>query len=181
MPYDNESEAFVGSTTIVRCPACRQMLNKWEASFGNFRVAKRGMDISCTYDFQVVVSKRFRDVYDAHGMGGLVFRDLPGDAEFWGIMAEQTVQFDAQRAGTKFLDRCEQCGRYEAVIGTKPCSLLPGEHVPPNGFVRTDLEFAAGDNKGPLLICGLEAGGTLKESKLKGVLLFPVEAPELRE
>ena len=67
------------------------------------------------------------------------------------------------------------CGNWEfAGIGTSVV-LMPGSHVAPLGFARTDLEFADKDGKHPLRICGDEAAKILKSAKLKGLDLEKVK------
>jgi len=170
---------FEGRTDVKRCPVCKELLAKWEEDLTvNHLVVpiqrrKKKYDISSSYDGVEVVSRRFKELYEHSAMTGLRFVDL-GDEAF-AIRATNVVAFDAERRGTSFHKKCEACGRYESVTGATPVYLLPGEIVPHMGFARTDLEFASGDEKGPLLLCGDEVAKILWAAKLKGIVLQKVK------
>lgn len=154
---------------LRRCEACGELLDKWNEPLIGLKIKRRKYDISYTYDCMAVVSQRFKDVVETESLSGLVFRPLPDDPGFYAILAEPVVMFDAERRGTTFKNQCPVCGRYEEVIGATPVYLKEGETVPARGFARTDLEFASGDGKHPLLLCGMEAGRVLKNAGLKGL------------
>ncbi|HRI68290.1 MAG TPA: hypothetical protein PK156_28870 [Polyangium sp.] len=134
---------------------------------------KKKYDISGSYDGVDVASRRFKDLYERSGMTGLQFKELGDDA--FAIRATNVVAFDAVRRGTKFEKKCDACGIYESVTGATPVYLLPGEVVPDMGFARTDLEFASGDEKHPLLLCGEGVAKILWAAKLKGIVLQKVK------
>jgi hypothetical protein len=46
--------------------------------------------------------------------------------------------------------------------------------VPERGFAQTDLEFASGDEKHAILLCGIEAGSILTKAKLNGLDLVKI-------
>jgi hypothetical protein len=117
----------------------------------------------------MVVSAKFKAVCESSGLTGLKFVPLPDDPGFYQIMATATVEFDAERRGTRFDKQCPACQRFRSVTGATPVFLKPGSTVPDCGFVRSDLEFASGDEKHPLLLCGPSAGKVLKAAKLKGL------------
>ena len=85
------------------------------------------------------------------------------------------MAFDAERRGTRFVNRCSSCGQYESIVGATPVYLKPGSNIRQNEFVRTDLAFGSEDEKSPLLLCGSVAARALKESPLGGVELLAVE------
>jgi hypothetical protein len=152
-----------------RCEACGELLDKWHEPLAGLKIKRRKYDISCTYDGLTIVSQRFRDIVEAESLHGLVFRQLPDDPGFYAIQAKPVVKFDAVRRGTTFENQCPVCGYYEEVIGATPVYLKERETVPVRGFARTDLEFASGDAKHPLLLCDLETGRVLKNAGLKGL------------
>jgi len=170
--HDNGSHAFYDRPDVRRCAACGELLDKWNESLTRLRVrGRRKFDISATYDGVLVVSHRFRGACEANALTGLEFTSLPRDPDFSAINSPDVVQFDAERAHTQFINRCSTCGRYKEVIGPDPVSLKPGNTIPDRGFVRTDLEFASGDEKHPLILCGTTTGQILKQSGLKGLEL----------
>ena len=160
---------------VQRCPACGEMLNKWDVPLTDLRLKRRRSDISATYDGVKTVSQRFRDVCETEGLTGLRFISLPKDKAFYAIRPIRAVRFDAVRRQTEFLNRCDVCGRYRSVVGATPVCLKAGESIHPKEFVWTDLEFASGDEKHPLLLCGVEAGQILKRAKLRGLDIEPIK------
>ncbi len=158
-----------------RCERCGELLDKWNEPLVGLVIKKRKYDISVTYDGVVAVSQRFKSVYDQSGLSGLQFEPLPNDPEFLKIWPSKSVRFDAEKRKTRFEKRCPACGRFESIVGATPVYLVEGESLPDKGFVRTDLEFASGDEKHPLILCGNLAGRILKDAHLKGVDLVACE------
>jgi len=156
-------------TGARRCKHCGELLNKWDESLTGLRLVKRRYDISVTYDGVYIASKKFKDVCDEHSLSGLRFIPLPDDPAFYQILATEIVEYDAESPGTRFIKQCLICHRFESVVGATPVLLKNPNTIPTNGFVRTDLEFASGDEKSPLLLCGPNAGAVLKRSKLRGI------------
>lgn len=160
---------------LRRCEACGELLDKWNEPLAGFVVKKRKLDIGSTYDGVTVVSVRFKSAYESDGLSGLMFRQLPDDPEFFAIRPERSVEYDADRRGTRFIKPCAQCGCYESVVGATPVYLKPGAGVEPNEFVRTDLEFGSDDEKSPLLLCGNSAAAALQAADVKGLELELVQ------
>jgi hypothetical protein len=156
---------------VQRCAACGDLLAKWDERLTGLRIRKRRYDISCTYDGVTVVSGRFKAVYYDNQLTGLIFKRLPDDPEFDAIQATEIIKigFDSR---TKFVKQCRVCGRYESVVG--PNFALLERAVPDRGFAQTDLEFASGDEKHPILLCGVESGSILRRAKLKGLDLVKI-------
>jgi hypothetical protein len=154
---------------VRRCSACNELLNKWNEPLTGLIIKKRQFDISCTYDGIEVASAAFKEVYDSHGLSDLSFSPLPDDPSFYCIRATKVVEFDPVRRGTRFEEQCPSCGRYRSIVGATPVYLKPGSEIPDMGFARTDLEFASGDEKSPVLLCGPAAGKVLKSAKLSGL------------
>ena len=157
---------------ISRCPKCGELLAKWDEDLTGLIIKNRRYDISITYDGIVIISEIFQITYGSNALTGLTFTRLPDDPTFYSIRAVDLVKYDAERRGTRFENQCVVCGRFESVVGATPVCLRPGSKIPDYGFVRTDLEFASGDAKSPLLICGESAGKILNSAKLKGLDLI---------
>jgi len=176
---DNGLYFFYGRADVKRCPACEELLAKWDEDLTvalnviPIHRRKRRYDISSSYDGVSVVSRRFKELYDRTALTGLRFSDLGDDA--FAICATEVVQFDTQRRGTRLEKKCDVCGRYESVVGATPPCLLPGRVVSPLSFARTDLEFGSADEKSPLLLCGDDVAQILWAAKLKGVVLKKVK------
>ncbi len=158
---------------VRRCEECREILAKWDEPLRALILKKRTYDVSTTYDGVVVASHAFKQVYDGDKLTGLAFRALPDDPDFLSIQAVRTVSFDAERRKTRFLDKCQKCGRYKTVAGATPVFLIEGNSIGALEFVRTDVEFASGDEKHPLILCGVSAGRVLSNYNIKGLDLVP--------
>jgi hypothetical protein len=168
--HDNGSHAFYKRADLRRCGTCRELLFKWDEPLTGLVVKnKKRLDLSCTYDGVRVASAAFKEEYEASHLIGLSFLVLPDDPRYFKVTADIVVAFDWQKRHTQFIDRCPSCGRYKSVIGSTPVFLKEGSVVPDNGFARTDLEFASGDEKHPMLLCGLSAGAVLKVANLRGI------------
>lgn len=159
---------------VARCEKCGDLLDKWDNSLSGIVIKKRKYDISSTYDGVVIVSQRFKSVYEAGGLSGLVFRQLPDDAGFFAIRASKVVEFDAERSKTRFINQCPRCGQFESVV-TPYDYLKEGSEIGEREFVRTDLEFASGDEKHPLLLCAEGAATILTSARLKGLDLIRIK------
>ena len=170
--HDNGSHAFFGRNDLTRCDTCGELLDKWRESLVGLRIKKRKLDISSTYDGVDVVSKRFIEVCQNADLRGLSFTALPDDPEFFQLTASACVEMDLEKSTIRFIDRCTTCGRWESVVG--PLIVLKeGATIPERAFVRSDIEFASGDEKSPLILCDHETGTILREAKLKGLCLEP--------
>jgi len=171
--HDNDTFFFEGRADVARCDACGHLLKKWKERLDGIPIGNQKYDIGYSYDGVLVVSERFRQLYESSGMTGLRFRPLLGG--FYSVRPVGEVAFDAERRRTKCLNQCPKCGFYEAVIGASPVFLKPGSVVPDNGFRRTDIEFGSGDQKHPLVLCGKPAGAALNKARLRGLDLEVVE------
>ena len=154
---------------VHRCESCGELTSKWNEPLINLFIKKRRFDISITYDGVLIASQRFKTIYDANHLLGLIFHQLPVDGEFFAIHALKVVEFDAERRKTRFINPCPRCGRFESVIGATPVFLKRGSKIEGLEFVRTNLEFGSADGKHPLLICGQVAADILSCAKLKGL------------
>jgi hypothetical protein len=172
--HHNDLYFFDERTDLRRCTACGHMLSKWEEDLTVVPIGKfRKLDIGYSYDGVVVVSNKFKVLYEQSGMTGLQFTALSHNLH--AIRATEIILYDAIRRGTQFENKCDTCGQYESVVGATPAYFKPGSSVPPLGFARSDIEFATKDEKKPLLICGDDAGALLKGAKLKGLDLQKVK------
>jgi hypothetical protein len=159
---------------IHRCDRCGELTSKWDEPLSGVIIKKRKYDLSLTYDGIPISSDLFRSVYAENNLSGLKFRRLPDDPKFFAIHATRTIEFDAGRRRTRFINHCQYCGRYESVVGATPVFLKTGSEVDEREFVRTDLEFGSGDEKHPLIICGQAAATVICDAKLKGLDLIAV-------
>jgi hypothetical protein len=173
--HHNDLYFFDDRSDVRRCPVCKQLLAKWEEDLAVVPIKKfRKLDVGGSYDGIMVFSRRAKAIYEQAGMTGLRFIPL-AHPDLFAIQANDIVDYDAKRRGTRFEEKCDVCGRYDAVAGATPVYLMPGSTVAPLGFARTDVEFGSHDEKQSLFICGDEAAKILKAAKLKGLDLEKVK------
>lgn len=135
-------------------------------------ISKKTTALSATYDGQVIVSREFKEFCLQQGYRGLSFLEFLHDKEHFHLIVTPQVQFDSARRQTQFSCLCRTCGNYRQVIGALPAFLQVTEPLA-DGFYRTDLLFASGNEKHPLIIVGVETRSKLKTAKLKGLELEP--------
>ena len=170
--HDNDLYFFKGRADVQRCERCGALTQKWAERLPEDAASKVAADVSCSYDGVLVVSERFKDIYERAGLRGLDFRRV--GAARWAITAERVVAFDAEKRKTRFEGACPVCGKFESVTGATPAFLTENAVVQPAEFVRTDVEFGDGDEQHPLLICGAEAAAVLRRGRLSGLELQEV-------
>ncbi len=161
-------------SSVRRCKTCGALLAKQDEPLTDLKIRKRRYDLSITYDGVLIGSESFKEVYDSSNLVGLRFTALPEDPTLFSVIATTEVRFDSERRGTRFINKCPQCGHYESVVGAIPVYLVDDEGISDRAFVRTDLEFGSNDEKHPLLICGLSAAKALQDRDLKGVELLGI-------
>lgn len=152
------------------CPRCGIAVDKEWVDPG-FKLAKTRYDLSYTMDGYVIVSERFRGF--AHGRGAR-FIPLPSSGGFYSLRVDEVVPFDTKRRRTRFEDRCDECSRFQTVVGATPVFLVNDTPLP-DRFVRTDVEFGSGDEWHPLILVGSGLRDDLHAARLSGLEFLPVE------
>ncbi len=135
-----------------------------------FKLTKKNLDISYTYDCFLIVSDRFRIFCVSNNYQGLHFFQIRNYPKHYLFQVNNILQFDSKRRGTRFLDFNPSCNEYQEVIGANPVCLVDNL-ILANGFYRTDLEFGGGYSKSPIILTGVETGSKLKLENFKGLSL----------
>lgn len=165
---DNDSDMFEDDAPLETCPRCGYRLN-FEATNPDYQLRnKKKRDISATYDGQLIVSKSFRDFCLEKDISGAEFRPFRRDSQHFHFVVQPQIKFDSERTKTRFLKLCAECGNYESVIGSFPCYLQRSGPLEP-GFFRTDLLFASGNEKSPIILVAPATKVLLEKSGLKGL------------
>jgi hypothetical protein len=134
-------------------------------------------DISHTYDGQTIVSKAFKEFCEKNEYRWIKFGEFENDPNHFHLILRRVVKFDAVRRKTRFEHLCPHCGNYESIVGVKPAYLLVNEPLG-DGFYRSDLLFASGNEKHPLTFVGIQTRAKLKLSGLKGLEFAPAFGTE---
>lgn len=173
---DNGTAMFEEEDAVPRCPHWGYRLN-FEPHNPAYRLRLRRDDIGATYDGQLVVSTSFKNVCLKAGYKGPTFLSFETDPDHHHLIVAPQVAFDAKRRGTRFENLCPVCGNYESVIGARPCDLLVDDPLA-DEFFRTDLMFASGNEKHPLVIVGIKTKERLLAAGLKGLEFSPAYGRE---
>ena len=157
---------FPELTDIPKCPKCGYRTD-YRYTNKDFKLKRKTMDFSSTYDGVTIVSQRFKDFCVRNGYDNLVFILLSKVPYFYQLYVNGNVlEFEA----TKKDKYCDVCGQYESVTG--PFMMLDDITEPlKDGFYQSDLWFASGNEKSPLTIIAPETKAKLDREKIKNVCL----------
>lgn len=171
--YDNDSymcgscdKLFPELTDIPKCPKCGYRTD-YRYTNKDFKLKRKTMDFSSTYDGVTIVSRRFKDFCVRNEYDNLVFVELPKSPFFYQFYINGNVlEYDA---GEKH-KYCKTCGQYESVV--VPIIKLDRITGPlKDGFYQSDLWFASGNEKHPLTVISPETKLKLESEKIKNICM----------
>jgi hypothetical protein len=161
---DNDTYMFQDNSRIPKCEKCGYRLN-FSTTNPDYFLKSCKDAISTTYDGQTIVSKAFKHFCELNRYSGIKFGGFENDPNHFHLILMQVVQFDAIKRKTRFENLCSQCGNYESIIGATPTYLLVDKPLE-DGFYRSDLIFASGNEKHPLNLVGIETKAKLEAAGL---------------
>jgi hypothetical protein len=169
---DNDTYMYEdGDPSLEKCTKCGYRVD-FLLTNPDYVLRKRSRDLSATYDGQFIVSKRFKDFAEQEGYRGASFVPFRNDPEHFHLIAKPIVVFDAERRKTRFEKKCDVCGNFESVVGAYPAYLRVDEPLA-DDFFRTDLVFASGNEKSPIIVVGEATKRKLQQLDLKGLEFGP--------
>ena len=181
-PIDNDSY-MVGSCDHVDeasgVPTCGTCGYRTIPDFTSsvFRLRKQGLDVSCCYDGAIIVSDRFRNLYQSLGGSNMLFAGLPAVPGFYHLKCSKPISLDYAAMGTRCLRPCTGCGRYLDVVGYSHIALQPSAALPDNELAFSDWYFGSNNEASPLMLSGEGLASAMQSSGLTGIDSFePVEA-----
>ena len=130
-----------------------------------FKVRRRTLDVSFTYDGYAICSLKVLEAVHRAGLTGARFEALPGDREFTVLIPSTVVAFDTARRQTRFGELCPTCGLYGSVAGATPAYL---REQPVTDFCRSDVLFGSGNSRWPLLLVSAAAKHMIQRERLQG-------------
>lgn len=154
---------FAELTDLPKCKVCGY---RTDYRYNNpaFVLKRKGFDFSSTYDGITVVSLRFKEFCEHNNYENLVFIPLlkaPNYFQFY--IKENFVEYTAHRKE----NFCESCEQFESIIG--PGMNLEKIYEPlVDGFYQSDLWFASGNEKHPIVVIAPETFQKMKAEKFKG-------------
>jgi hypothetical protein len=132
----------------------------------------RRADLTATYDGQTIVTQAFKHFCQAQGYAGVEFLAFDNDRQHFHLLVSPVVAFDTERASTYFENRCEVCGNYESVV--RPGSTLRAERPLGDGLYRSELLYASGNAKHPVLVVGVATREKMILAGLRGLEFRPL-------
>ncbi len=155
-------------------PKCNKCGYRTDYRYTNkdFKLKRKTLDLSSTYDGITIVSLKFKEFCNRYGYKNLVFVELPKSPYFFQFYIEGNfLKYDATLK-EKF---CDNCKFYESVIG--PSIQIDNFKNPlEDGFYQSDLWFASGNEKSPVLIISPATKENLTKEKIKNICLSKIES-----
>lgn len=166
-----------GISDAVFCPQCGWKKD-WTFVRDDYRLGRKRMDVSSTYDGMTIISSRARAAFCDSGIGADQMRELPGQPGYFALLPTDVVHFDFERRRTRFSDQCSACGLYGSVAGATPPFFkgLPQESI---WIARTDLLFGSRNEHHPLIVVSARVAAVLSDAKLSGLDLQTVMAEQV--
>lgn len=166
----NDANFFNGDEPAgVLCPSCGSCLDySYSPKTINVKPSKK-YDVSYTNDLRTLFSERFVRFCKDTLKSEEVFKPVhAGDMVLYYMVPDQILEFDFMRRKVRFDGLCSLCNGYETVAGAYPVFLKNQDPIY-SGFFRTDLAFASGKSKFPLMIVGSEWRKLLVSQKFRGI------------
>ncbi len=172
---DNRCHIYFEAAGLQRCAKCGFKLEQTYVN-PDLRIRPRTYDFSSTYDNCLIVSRRFKEFCVRFGYTEVICHPLPSDKDFYFLEVKNIIPFDVERGNIRFSNYCDECGNFESITPAYPVFLKNVVEPLKDGFYRTDLVFASGDEKEPLIIVGVETYEKLKREKFHGLYFEAVES-----
>jgi hypothetical protein len=165
--HDNGTVMFPKEANIPTCLGCGWRLD-FSSTNPQYVLKKSRLDISSTYDGQTIVSKAFKKFCEAWRYPDINFGVFENDPEHFHFMPTRQIKYDVERGKVRFLKLCSVCGNYESVLMTGINFLCVTEPLE-DGFCRSDLLFASGNEKHPIILVGNLTKEKLENSEFRGL------------
>jgi len=138
---------------------------------GDF-IIKSKLDWHGSFDDQIIVTKRFKDIVESENFQGLNFISIPNDSDRFLVLCTCLVSTNEEMAGFENNNLCSKCGRYEErLVGP----LLQGMELPSSDLTFFASEIANENSK--VSYRPIFASETiikiLKKWKIKGLDIVP--------
>jgi hypothetical protein len=159
----------------ITCPVCRKIDEARALEIGidpSVRVRSRADWIE-TGDGFLLLSRRAQGVFDASGVHGVTYRELPGESTHVLVLPDHV---DACSETFKMICRlrCTRCGRYKSAVGLPKLSeiTLPED---PLQVVCPDVQLESFIGRSWVFMVSDQIAAIVKSHKLKAFALDRVE------
>ena len=165
----NDSYMFnQGDENLPICEKCGYVTD-FEYINQLFNLKLEKFDFSATYDGRIVVSEKFKFWCDRNKYGGLEFRELPNNKGYYHFLVRNVLAFDTEKVQLNYESYCDICGNYKSVTPAIPVVIKKLKEPLEDGIYCTDIHFASGNEKSPLIIVGLETYKKMNKGNFRGI------------
>lgn len=173
----NDNGSFFFDQNDESLPICDQCgyVTDFDYMSPIIKLRTKKYDISSTYDNREIVSDKFKRFCLDNHYTGLIFKPLPNNSDFYLFTINNILKFDTDKANLRYYKFCNKCGNYESVTPAIPVVLKDVDAPLADGFYATDVNFASGNEKGPVFIIGITTYEKLKRHKFKGINFLKIE------
>lgn len=164
-----------GGQHPATCPKCGRKL---DPNYLNpaFKLRKKRLDVSSTYDGYTIVSTRFREFCEDAGVSNVEFISLPSHPTHFWFRVSHILKVDTEAShGIRFLYPCDQCEAYAGVFGASKLVFVGVGSTVPKGISRTDIEFAQAHEQAPIIILDPDLTVAMKAERFRGICLDEIE------
>lgn len=166
-------EFYENAPAEVFCPNCADILDS-EYAPRDLTAEAVHFDLVSTRDGHIVVSQKFKDFCHRIGIPDLDLARVNDTPLLYDLRPRAIVTYDVDCGPPRFEKKCPVCGRHESVVGPR-YSCIKGVDLPiTDGIYRTDLEFASGQEKHPIIYVGLATAELMKKERFRGIVLNEV-------
>ena len=174
--YDNNSymtgscEKLFPEVNVPKCDKCGYRTD-FRYTNKDFVLKRKTMDFSSTYDGITIVSLKFKEFCNRNGYKNLEFIELPRTPNFFQFHVNGNII--EYNAGLKE-NFCETCGQYESIVAPSMKRENITEQLS-DGFYQSDLWFASGNEKSPIIIISPTTREKFKTEKFKNICFAKIE------
>jgi hypothetical protein len=173
---DSKSYMFRDDSSLKKCPTCGYRLDFF-AHNPQYTLRSAEHDLCATYDGQLIGTLAFKRFCELQNYSGVVFHEFDLDEIHFHVTFEHIVAFDTVRRKTRFEKLCPTCGNYESVVGAKPAYLKLDSSLS-DGFYRSDLLFASGNEKRPAKFVATMTKEKMLAAGIKGITFHETKGLE---
>ncbi len=133
----------------------------------HFKIRRRSLDVSTTYDRAEIVSEKFKSFCDKINLKGISFFNLQNQKSHYLMIVNNILEYDNEPNRLTSIEYNDECQEFNEVVGAYPIK-LKSQKILNKGIYRTDIEFGRGYAKSPVIIVDCETFKLMKKEKFKG-------------
>nr|WP_319998177.1 hypothetical protein [uncultured Draconibacterium sp.] len=162
-----DNKSFMHREYPIVCGSCGYPLK--QVVCAEFKLNKRNMDVSYTWDGYLIVSERFVKFCNEQGYSNASFEKLQKEPQFYWFNVEETIALDYKKRGVQFLNLCKECNNYAEVIGAAPSFISDLTMLDEKSFYKSEYSFGSFERKTPLILLGTNTAKELTKQIFKGL------------